>query len=120
MAINNYYQGKGHEGLPIKASRNVPGYVETIKMSANTVQNIAIPSGASRVVIGKTGSGDLFVLFNNTSVQSDTIPPNASITDGTGLEVNPDPTTVFLCSGYTYIELAMTENGFVSLAFYKS
>ncbi len=96
--------------------RNPSQYIDGFSLAANVSERIAIPAGASRVVI--SANANIAVLFG-TVASSAALPTD--ITDGSGSELNP--------SGYLLDNLAATVTHLcvisnaaclVSLAWYKS
>jgi len=95
--------------------RNPSQYVDGFALSASTSERIAIPSGASRVVISATAN--IAVSFGDSSVTA-AIPTD--ITDGTCSELNPSGYLLdTLASGTTHMAVISDATCKVSLAWYK-
>lgn len=96
--------------------RNPSQYIDGFALAANTSERIAIPSGASRVVISCTAN--YCVLFG-TVASSAAFPTD--VTNGTGSELNPSGYLLdSLAATVTHLCIIADATATASLAWYKS
>ncbi len=96
--------------------RNPSQYIDGFLLAANVSERIAIPAGASRVVIVATAN--IAVKFG--TVATDAALPT-DITDGSGSELNPSGYLLDnLAAGVTHLAVISDAAAKVSLAWYRS
>jgi hypothetical protein len=90
--------------------------IYAIVLSANTSQQIAVPTGANLVLFGVSGGNDVYMLFSNTSISV----PGSNITNGTAPElVEGGAPMLRSCAGKTYVSLVSANACVVTMAFYS-
>lgn len=96
--------------------RNPSQYIDGFALAATVSERIAIPAGASRVVLAATAN--IAVKFGTSSVDA-AIPTD--VTDGSGSELNPAGYLLdTLASGVTHMAVVSDATCKVSIAWYKS
>ncbi|WP_293862530.1 hypothetical protein [uncultured Alsobacter sp.] len=76
-----------------------PGYVDHIRLSANTPKRYEIPAGAKSISF--SADGDFYALYGGSSVVTSI--PSDDVTDGSAAELNPMARR--LPDGITHISL---------------
>jgi hypothetical protein len=112
ISLKNGYD-TNHQDIGLRdPSQQIDGFA----LAANTSERIAIPAGASRVIISATAN--IAVLFG-TVASSAAMPTD--ITNGTGSELNPSGYLLdSLASTVTHLCVISDATCLVSLAWYKS
>lgn len=96
--------------------RNPSQYIDGFALAAGVSERIAIPTGASRVLISATAN--IAVKFG-TVASSAAMPTD--VTDGSGSELNPSGYLLdTLATGTTHLCVISDATCLVSLAWYKS
>ncbi len=107
--------GKDTRGQDI-GLRSPSQHIDGFALAATTSERIAIPSGATRVIISATAN--IAVKFGNSSVTA-ALPTDT--TDGSGSELNPAGYVLDnIASTVTHIAVIADAISTVSLAWYKS
>lgn len=86
-----------------------PDHVDNLVLEPDVSQTVPVPSGAVHVLM--TGEMNYFVKYGPGPAQI----PAESVTDGTGLELNPQGRRL---EGVTHITVAAREPGIVQMAFW--
>ena len=112
ISLKNGYD-KNHQDIGL---RDPSQYIDGFALAASTSERVALPSGATRVVISATAN--IAVKFGNSSI---TAAMPTDVTDGSGSELNPSGYLLNeLASGVTHIAIISDATCLVSLAYYKS
>ncbi len=105
-------QGIDGLGQPLLAVAQQSDTINNYVLAVNTAKYPVVPTGANFVKIGQTVGADLLVLLNATSGLT---VPSSDVTNGAGVEVNPDFLSL---NGAATIGIISPEACLVSLSYF--